>query len=393
MTSASAYSLWGDGTFWLEPAASTSAEKHDVVFRAVSYTTGFFFFLVVALMLLFIVRYRRQKKGAVPRGPTHNTLLEIVWTTIPLIVVTVLFVMGFLAFLDLDTPPSNAEVIEVDAQQWSFTFNYANGAVDGKLYLRVDRPVLLRLKSKDVLHALYIPAFRIQRNAIPGRTTELWLQPTRTGSYHVFCTQYCGNGHSRMTTEAVVLDEAEYAATLAQLSNIFVDPATKAPLPYAAVGEKLAKSNGCSQCHSTDGAPGQGPTWQGLFKRDHEFSVPASGYSLSAQDDDAKWDAYLRESVLDPGAKVVRPFQNVMQPYRTQFSGSPYKEKKLAALIEYIKSLDNHGPGGKPQYYRPMPVPASSDAAKPTSPAAGKPASPAAGKSEQPSSKSTRESP
>ncbi len=353
MTTTTAANILGQGSFWLEPAASTSAAAHDFVFDALLYITAFFFLLVLTLMLSFIVLYRRRKGSPPAGGPTHNTPLELVWSGIPLVVVATVFVLGFRAFVRLDTPPSNATVIDVEARQWAFSFTYPNGAVSNRLYLEVDRPVLLQLHSVDVLHALYIPAFRVQRNAVPNRTTELWFLPTRIGTYHVFCTQYCGDGHSRMTTEAEVLDTADYSAKLGQLANIFVDPATKKPLPYAEVGQRLYKSSGCAQCHTVDGSLGQGPTWLGLYKQDVAFSVPP-GYTLRADDDDAKWDAYLRESVLDPGAKVVQGYQNVMPSYAAQFSGSAYKDKKLAALVEYIKSLDNHGPNGRPKYYVPF---------------------------------------
>jgi cytochrome c oxidase subunit II len=374
--------LLAQRSFWLEPPASTSAGQHDVVFHTVLYVTGFFFVLVVCLMLFFIVRYRRRKASETGDGPTHNTVLELVWTAVPLVVVMIFFVMGFRAFLDFDTPPANAESIDCEAKQWAYSFTYPNGAVSEKLYLRIDRPVIVQLRSADVLHSLYIPAFRIQRNAVPGRTIDMWFQPTQVGNYHVFCTQYCGNGHSLMTTEAVVLDETGYSAKLAELSNIFVDATTKQPIPYAKVGEKLYKSSGCAQCHTVDGKLSQGPTWQGLFKRDEKFSTPASGYAISASDDDAKWNEYLRESILEPGAKVVAGYQNVMPSYRSQFSGSPYKDKKLTAIVEYIKSLDNHGPGGAAKYYRPMPTP-SAEPAK-TAPAAAAPAGKPTTKEERP---------
>ncbi len=330
--------IFAQASFWLEPAASTSAQEHDTIFYTVLYVTAFFFVVVVALMLSFIVLYRRRKGPLPAPGPTHNAPLEIVWTGIPLAVVIVLFVMGLRAFLDFDTPPPNADTIEVVAQQWSFSFNYPNGATSERLYLEVNRPVLLQLQSRDVLHALYIPAFRVQRNAVPGRTTEMWFKPVRLGTYHAFCTQYCGNGHSRMNTEVVVLDAAGYAAKLAELSNIFVDPATKKPLPLAEVGRRLYQQSGCAQCHSVDGSPSEGPTWKGLYKSDVKFSVPKD-YTLSAGMSDAKWDAYLRESVLDPGAKIVLGYQNVMPPAADRFSGSAYKDKKLSAIVEYIKSL------------------------------------------------------
>jgi cytochrome c oxidase subunit II len=334
-----ASSIFAQASFWLEPAASTSAQRHDTVFYTVLWVTGFFFALVVALMLLFIALYRRRKGEAQRIGPTHNTPLEVIWTGIPLATVIGLFVMGLHAFVIFDAPPADATAVDVEARQWAFTFTYPNGAVGDKLYLEVDRPVILQLHSADVLHALYIPAFRVQRNAVPGRTTEMWVRPVRQGSYHIFCTQYCGDGHSRMTTEAVVLDSTAYSAKLAELANIFIDPATKKPLPYAKVGRSLYESNGCGQCHTTDGSPGTGPTWLGLYKEKVEFSVAPPGYTLSAGDSDAKWDAYLRESILDPSAKIVKGYQNVMQSYADRFSGSAYKDKKLAAIVEYIKSL------------------------------------------------------
>jgi cytochrome c oxidase subunit II len=331
--------LLAQASFWLEPAASTSAEAHDPIFYTVLYVSAAFFAIVVALMLTFIVVFRRRPGVAMADGPTHNTPLELVWTAIPLAVVITLFVMGLRAFVALDVPPANAEPIEVRAQQWSFAFVYPNGAESEKLYLEVDRPVVLQMQSADVMHGVYIPAFRIQRDVIPGRTERLWLKPTRPGEYHLFCTEYCGDGHSLMTTQCVVLDAAGYSAKLAELSNIFLDPATKKPLPYAKVGERLYKTSGCAQCHTVDGSPGQGPTWLGLYKSDVRFSVAPPGYTLTAADSDAKWDAYLRESILDPGAKIVAGYQNVMPSAAPQYSGSAYKDKKLEALIEYIKSV------------------------------------------------------
>jgi cytochrome c oxidase subunit II len=337
----SCLALFADGASWLGPTASTSARQHDVIFQTILYVTGFFFALVIVLMLSFIVLYHRRKGRPSAEAPTHNAALEIIWTLVPVGVVTAFFILGFRAFLDIDTPPPNAELIDVEARQWQFTFTYPNGAVSERLYLRLNQPVVLQLHSADVLHALYIPAFRQQRNIIPNRVSEMWFQPTSVGSYHIFCTQYCGDGHSRMTTTAEVLGNADYAAKLAELANIFVDPETRQPLPYAQVGRTIYKTAGCASCHSVDGSPNIGPTWQGLYKRDVKFSTAPSGYTLLASDDDAKWDAYLRESVLDPPAKVVDGFQNVMQSFSGQFSGTPYKDKKLDAIIAYIKSLGN----------------------------------------------------
>jgi cytochrome c oxidase subunit 2 len=346
---------------WLEPPASTSAQNHDFVFFTLLYVMAFFFILVVAIMLAFVLLYRRRKGRLPDGGPTHNTPLEIFWTAIPLGIVIGFFVLGMKYYVDIEAPPPGSTVIDVEASQWQFNFKYPNGAESNELYLEVDKPVVLKLASKDVTHALYIPAFRIQRNAVPGQWTELWFQPTQvTGTdpggeerfHHVFCTQYCGNGHADMRTRAYVLAKADYDRKLAEAANIFVDRNTKEPLPLAKVGETLYTKMGCAQCHTVDGANGTGPTWKGLHKRDHEFDKSNEpGYSLAKSDDDAKWDAYLREAILYPERKLVKGFPNSMPPQASALSGSPYKEKKLTALVEYIKSV------GDPKDYRPLETP------------------------------------
>lgn len=336
-------------SFWLPPSASNTAAAHDSVFYFIYYVTAFFFVLVVALEIFFIIRYRRKSRNARQdvAAPTHNTPLEIAWTLIPLAIVILIFVMGFVGFVKLDTVPTNAYTIEVEARMWNFTFKYPNGGVSDTLYVPVGQDVHLSITSADVLHAVYIPAFRISRNAIPRRTTDLWFRATQeTGendSFWIFCTQYCGNGHSQMFSKVHVLNTADFNGKLAQLSNIFVDPATKEPLPYHVVGQTLYKQSGCAQCHSVDGSPNQGPTWKGLWKRDHTFT---DGSSLSKTASDAEFEAYIHQSVLEPSAKIVSGFQNVMPNYASSFSGSQQKDMRLTAIVEYIKSLGD--PGYKP---------------------------------------------
>src|SRR5208283_1032637 len=171
-------SLLAQRTFWLEPPASTSAQNHDLVFYALLYVMTFFFFLVVTIMVAFVFLYRRRKGHNSDDAPTHNAPLEIFWTVIPLGLVIGFFVIGLRYYVDLETPPAGADVVDVEASQWQFSFKYPNGAQSNELYLLVDRPVVLRLTSKDVNHALYIPVFRVQRNAVPGQNTEIWFQPT-----------------------------------------------------------------------------------------------------------------------------------------------------------------------------------------------------------------------
>lgn len=328
-------SLLAQRSFWLPEVASEAADSHDVTFYAILWTTTFFFLLVVGLMLFFIVKYRRRPQAETEAAPTHNTPLEIAWTLIPLIIVIVFFVMGFVGYMDFEFAPADSETIEVTGQKWSFNFTYPNGGSSNELFVQEGRPVRLLMRSADVTHALYIPAMRVQRNIVPGRTIEMWFKPTKAGVYDVFCTQYCGDGHSAMVTKVHVLDAAGYAARLSQLANPFKGPNDEI-LAYHEVGKKLATP--CLQCHAVEpGSPvNTGPSWLTTWRQTHTF---ADGSTLAADAPEEQWEAYVKESIINPGAKLRTGYSNVMPPYASQYSGTPMKEAKLKALVEYIKSL------------------------------------------------------
>ena len=362
----------GDPTFLLPRGASNFSENVDWAFNLILYTCVFFFAIIVFAKIFFVIKYRRRSPDDQTPIITHNTPLEILWTGIPLVLVIAFFVVGFRGFLDYDTPPADAYRIEVEARKWGFTFYYPNGGVGSELFVPINKPVKLVLRSNDVLHAVFIPAFRIQRNAVPGRETQLWFIATKHSpaeGFPLFCTQYCGDGHSKMTSHVHVLDETgdnSFAKKLAELANPFKEKDAGGKehwVPYVALGEKLAKSSGCAQCHSVDGKVSQGPTWKDLFKRDHRFSASdVPGFSLSAGDDDAKWEAYLRESVLHPDVKIVEGYPNIMPNFASTFEGKTgdFKDEKLRALVVYIKSLGSAyaGPMLDGKQYKPGAVPA-----------------------------------
>jgi cytochrome c oxidase subunit 2 len=338
-------------TFLLPTSASNLAKGVDWAWNIVLLITTIFFIIVVGAMFLFILKYRRRTPNDVTSEITHNTPLEIAWTSIPLVILLGIFYVGFKGFLNYDTPMSNSTPIEVMGHQWYFQFTYPNGAVSDQLYVVKDKPFVMNMQSADVLHALYIPAFRVQRNLIPGRTTNEWFIPTEYSpkeGFPVFCTQYCGNGHSKMYTHCFVLDQAAYDAELSALANPFKtkDASGKSTyVPYVKLGEKLYKTSGCTQCHSVDGTRGIGPSWKGLWKDKHGITFSASnepGYTLSASDSDQKWYDYIRESIIYPDVKVVSTYQNVMPvAIGKQFDGPPGspKDEELRAIITYIKSL------------------------------------------------------
>jgi cytochrome c oxidase subunit 2 len=360
---------------WLLPEkGSNLAQGVDRTWMLVVTVTGVFFCIVVGVMTVFVIRYRRRGPNDVTSKVEHNTPLEIVWTAVPLAVVLVFFYMGFKGFMNYNTPRSDCVVIDVEARQWEFTFTYPNGSQDGNLYLLKDQPVRLDLHSVDVLHSLYLPNFGVQRNAIPGRVTYLWFIPTvatprvirtnpATGKtelvqgdgWPALCTQYCGDGHSRMFTHVFVLEKAEYEAKMKELSNPFVmtlPNGKKEFVPYVELGKTLYTQLGCASCHSVrpedkDSTAGTGPPWAGLWKRDHEFAYSnVPGYTLKATDSDEKWEAYLSESILDPDAKLVR-FEgrdyHGMSSFASRLSGSTMKDEERRAIIDYIKSLGDTG--------------------------------------------------
>jgi cytochrome c oxidase subunit II len=349
--------------YLLPDPASNLAGDVDRAWGLLLLVTGFFFCLVVALMVFFVVRYRRRTPNDVTSQVTHNTPLELVWTGIPLLLVIAFFYVGFKGFVNYDTPRSDCTIVDVVGQKWFFTFTYPNGASALDLYVVKDQPVRLNMHSIDVLHGLYLPNLGTQRNLVPYRQTTIWFIPTvystREG-YPIYCTQYCGDGHSRMRARLYVLSQTEYDQKMRELANPFQkkDGNKSTWVPYWEVGDKLRGELGCMSCHSVDGSAGTGPTWKGLWKRPHEFAyiqpgsvgVDAGGrFSLGPEDSDAKWEAYLLESMIDPDAKLVR-FEGKdyhgMTSFAPQLSGSETNVEKSRALAEYIKSLN-------PAYQRP----------------------------------------
>jgi cytochrome c oxidase subunit II len=360
--------------YLLPRGASNLAGEVNRTWAFLLLVTGFFFCLVVGLMVYFVIRYRRRTPNDATSQVTHNTPLEIAWTGIPLILVLAFFYVGFKGFVNYDTPRSDCVIVDVVGQKWFFTFTYPNGASAPDLYVVKDQPVRLNMHSIDVLHGLYLPNLGTQRNLVPFRQTTIWFIPTvfsdREG-YPIYCTQYCGDGHSRMTARLYVLDQEKYDQKMRELANPFKkkDGNKNTWVPYWEVGEKLRGELGCASCHSVDGSPGTGPTWKGLWKRDHEFAyiqpgsvdVEAGGrYELKAANSDEKWVRYLIESMTDPDAKLVR-FEGKdyhgMTTFAAQLSGSETNVEKSRALAEYIKSLN-------PAYGRPDPSGDAYDADK-----------------------------
>jgi len=309
-----------DGTFWMPVQASSGAEPVDSIFGFIFWVSVFFFVLIVALMVTFVIRYRRRpgREDAEP-SPRHHTALEVTWTVIPIAIVVVIFVWGFKAYLDINTPPPNAYEILVTGQKWKWLFTYPNGHVDEDLHVPVDAPVRLVMTSEDVIHGFYIPAFRLKRDVLPGRYVKVWFRAIKPGEYQIYCTQYCGTGHSDMWAKAVVHEPGGFERWLEEASNFL-----KTMSPSRA-GEQLYRTRGCAQCHTVDGRGSTGPTWKGLFGS----HVPLDGGKTIVADEN-----YLRTCILDPTQNVPLGFQPVMPTFKGRL-----KDDEITAIIEYIKTL------------------------------------------------------
>jgi cytochrome c oxidase subunit 2 len=309
----------GDATFFLPEQASTTAGHVDWLFNVVTWISIFFFALITLLLVLFVIKYRDRPGHKEEKTATHNQPLEITWTVIPLLIVIWIFWEGFTGYLNLATPPQNAYEIQVTGQKWNWLFTYPNGVVDGQLHVPVDTDVRLVMSSQDVLHSFYIPAFRVKKDVVPGRYTDLWFHAYKEGEFDVFCTEYCGTNHSTMLSKVVVHPPGQFEKWLEDAGNFL------AKLPPAEAGEKLYLQRGCKQCHSVDGKSGIGPTFKNLYG---EPQALRSGETVVADEN------YIRTSILNPQAQIVAGYEPVMPTYQGRL-----KDAEISAIIEYLKTL------------------------------------------------------
>jgi cytochrome c oxidase subunit 2 len=308
-------------TFWLPEQASTFSGMVDWAFNLYYWISIFFFVLVVGLMVLFVVKYLRRRPDQLASGQMiHNTLLETSWTVIPLLIVMGLFFIGMRGWWHMRIAPTNAVTIDVIGMKWNWTFNYPQGYSNDTLVVPVHQPVRLRVTSTDVIHGLYVPAFRTKVDVVPGRYQSLWFEATKTGVFPVLCTQYCGTSHSYMLSAVKVLEREDYEEWLTEAAA-----ASGGSMPPEEFGASVYTKRGCNACHTVDGAPGIGPTWKGLWGSSRSL---LSGESVTA---DA---AYISLSVLDPASQIVAGFPPIMPSFKGILS-----DREIEALTAYIQTL------------------------------------------------------
>jgi len=278
--------------------------------------------LITFLMIYFTIRYHR-KKHPQPVQISGSTWLEITWTVIPTFLVVTMFYYGYVSFHTLKSPPKNAMKVKVIASQWSWLFEYENGFKAPDLRVPVGKPVELLLTSRDVIHSFYLPAFKIKQDAVPGMESRLWFQPTSTGTYDVLCAEYCGLQHSYMLSKVTVLPEADFDKWFQVARKEREAEAAKEP-----AGIRLFQEKGCKACHTVDGTLLVGPTLKGLFGK--TATVITEGKEITVTAD----EAYLRKSLIEPGADVVKGFPPIM-PSQKDIS----TEAEIEEMIKYIKEL------------------------------------------------------
>ena len=296
--------------------ASAQAGQVDALYFFLVAVASFFGLLIATLVVFFAVRYRRRHKDDVG-VPIHGSLaLELLWTIVPFFIVMVMFGWGAKVFFELYRPPAGAMEIQVVGKQWMWKIQHMSGHREiNELHVPIGRPVKLIMGSEDVIHSFYIPAFRVKADVIPGRNNTLWFTATKPGRYHLFCAEYCGTKHSGMIGWVVAMQPADFQAWLGG------GAAEDSPV---AAGAKLFTDLACITCHQQD-SQGRGPVLTNLFG--HPVQL-ADGRRVIAD------EAYIRESIVNPHAKIVAGFAPLMPTFQGMVT-----EEQLLQLIAYVRSL------------------------------------------------------
>ena len=302
-------------------SASTISGEVDLLFIVWSVISAFFTLLIAGLIIYFMARYRRRHPEEVGANERAAMWLEVGWSVVPLIIMLAMFVWGTRVFFKMYRPPADAVEYTSIGKQWMWKFQHPSGQREiNTLHIPVGQPIKLNLTSEDVIHSFFVPEFRVKQDAIPGRYTSVWFEATKPGVYKLFCTEYCGGEHSKMIGSVIAMDAREYEAWLA---------GGTAGKSMVASGAELFQSLACDTCHRAEatGRLARGPVLDEVYGSQVQL---ADGRTLVADDN------YIRESILQPNAKLVAGWEPLMPTFQGQVT-----EEQLTQLIAYVRSLGN----------------------------------------------------
>lgn len=300
-----------------------------------TFNTAFYFIAVISLILLvgitltmlyFVFRYNKKKQKVAIQNE-GNLTLEITWTVVPLLLALMMFYYGWEGWKPMNKPPSNAMTITTTARMWSFSFRYENGKVSPDLVVPLNTPVKVNLVSLDVIHSLFIPAYRIKSDIVPGREKFMWFLPEREGNYDLYCAEYCGLRHSYMKSMVRVLSKEKFAAWLGDTTALANAETGSTP---GDEGLSIMRTQGCLACHSSDGTKIVGPTYLNLFGKQEVVTRNGADVTITVD------STYIKRSIFDPNADIVKGYpKGLMQSYKGKIS-----DADIEKIIVYLKSLN-----------------------------------------------------
>jgi cytochrome c oxidase subunit II len=299
-------------------AVSNYVEGVDLAFKVIFSICIFFLIGITTVMIYFVIRYR-EKNHPKAIQIKDNTALEITWTVIPLLLVLLMFYLGYVGFISETRIPANAMPIKVVAKMWAWSFVYEGDKESPTLVVPINKPVRLNLYSQDVIHGLFIPAFRIKKDVVPGKNNVMWFIAGREGEYEILCTAYCGLRHSYMESKVRVVKEEEFKRWLKSIPSMSSEPA----------GLAIIRKNACTGCHSLDGTKLVSASFKGLYGKTETVITDGNERQVKVDDE------YIRTSIYIPEKDVVKGYpKGVMKSYKTLVS-----EDDLNKIIDYMKTI------------------------------------------------------
>lgn len=307
--------------------ASNFVAGVDLAFIIILAISIFFLIGLTVLMIVFIYRFnaKRHPKAVQNEG---STKLELLWTAIPLVLVLIMFYYGWMGWKPMTEPPDEGLHVTAIARMWDFKFEYENGKISDSLYVPLGEPVIIDLLALDVLHSLYIPAFRVKEDMVPGQDKTMWFIPGTEGEFDLFCTEYCGLQHSYMYTGVSVMPKDEFETWLKDTTAVVAAVAADASLSDQ--GFQVLLKNGCNACHSSDGSKLIGPSYLGGWGTTRTVVTDGDEREIAIDEE------YIKRSIYDPNFDVVKGYnKGLMLSYKTMVT-----DDEIALIIEYLKALN-----------------------------------------------------